>query len=56
MAQKPIDPKVAERAVTLAGFGCTQEEAERAVGVHARHEAYKAGASRQGKSSPSQPS
>ena len=33
---KPIDPKVAEHAVTLVGYGRSQEEAARAVGVTPR--------------------
>jgi hypothetical protein len=37
MAQKPIDPRVAEWLATLVGYGCTQEEAARAVGAHAPH-------------------
>jgi hypothetical protein len=35
MANKPVDPKVAERFRELVHFGCTQHEAARAAGVHA---------------------
>ncbi len=41
MAAPPIDPEVAERAVTLVRYGRTQEEAARAVGAHGPREAAK---------------
>jgi hypothetical protein len=35
MGQKPIEAKVARRFAELVGFGCTQHEAARAVGIGA---------------------